>query len=53
MDFLEELFDTNKLIPLKKKGNLVYELEYQRQLIIECGFEIINTYENGDDILVL
>jgi GNAT superfamily N-acetyltransferase len=53
LDFLEELFETNKIIPLKKKGNLKYELEYQRHLIIDYGFEIINTFENRNSILIL
>ncbi|GAA0501734.1 hypothetical protein GCM10008986_31540 [Salinibacillus aidingensis] len=53
LEFLEELFKTSKITPLKKSGNLKYEAQYQKQLIIDNGFEVVNVFEDNQSIIVL
>ncbi|WP_243292793.1 GNAT family N-acetyltransferase [Bacillus sp. FJAT-47783] len=53
MDFLNELFNQNRISPLQRKNDLEYEVKYHNKLISKRGFEIISTIPKGEEILIL
>ena len=53
MNFFDQLFNRNSLIPLQRKSDIEFEQKYQNKLISNKGFEIISTIERREEKLIL
>ncbi|AYK05762.1 hypothetical protein D8Z77_04710 [Brevibacillus laterosporus] len=53
MDFLNNLFNRNRILPLQRKNDLEYEVNYHSKLIENKGFEIISSFQKKETRLIL
>jgi ribosomal protein S18 acetylase RimI-like enzyme len=53
MNFLETIFNRDRLSPLQKKSDIEFELHYQTNQIVNKGFEVISVFKQDDVGLIL
>ena len=53
MDIFSQLFKRDQIVKLQRKNDLDHELEYQSELIINRGFEVLSILQKEADRLLL
>ncbi|MEH6888916.1 GNAT family N-acetyltransferase [Bacillus sp. JJ864] len=52
-EFLESVFNSERIYPLQRKLNVEYEVAYQLDYIVNEGCEVVSIFENKEKILIL
>jgi GNAT superfamily N-acetyltransferase len=53
MNIFDQVFSRTKILPLKRKNDIKFEIKYQTEMITKKGFEILSSIQKEDVHLIL